>query len=89
MANTLPGVPPAFDREDVAGTVKALCVYTRTLQENLDFALGQIKKSILSVQNDVSALQSGIEAAMGGINTIASSYAQLEARVADLEQKNA
>ena len=46
MATTLPGSPPSFDRNDVNGTVKSLCNYTRNLQENLDFMLGQLQKSM-------------------------------------------
>lgn len=50
MATVLPGSPPAFNKNDVSGTVKALCNYTRVLQENLDFLLGQMKKEIISIQ---------------------------------------
>lgn len=81
MAATLPGSPPAFDREDAAGTVKALCAYTRTLQEHLDFTLGQIQKSI-------QAADTKTEAAAKALNTMAAGYAQLEARVSALERKN-
>ena len=45
MATTLPGSPPSFDRNDVNGTVKSLCNYTRSLQENLDFMLGSFKRA--------------------------------------------
>ena len=50
MATTLPGSPPSFDRNDVNGTVKSLCNYTRNLQENLDFRLGQLQKSMTAIQ---------------------------------------
>ena len=43
MATILPGSPPSFDRNDVNGTVKSLCNYTRSLQEKLDFMLGQLQ----------------------------------------------
>ena len=53
MATTLPGSPPSFDRNDVNGTVKSLCNYTRNLQENLDFMLGQLQKSMTAIQTSV------------------------------------
>ena len=46
MAAILPGSPPVFDKNDVAGTVKALCNYTRALHENLDYLLGQMDKRL-------------------------------------------
>ena len=81
MAGTLSGSPPAFDKNDVAGTVKALCAYTRALQENLDFALGQMQKGIQTAQESV-------EAAAKAVNAAAAGCARLEARVAALEQTN-
>lgn len=81
MASTLPGSPPVFDKYDVAGTVKALCAYARALQENLDFALGQMQKNIQTAQESV-------EEAAKAVNTAAAGYARLEARVAALEQKS-
>ena len=56
MATILPGSPPSFDRNDVNGTVKALCSYTRNMQENLDFMLGQLQKSMTSIQSSVDGL---------------------------------
>ena len=74
MATTLPGFPPSFDRNDVNGTVKSLCNYTRSLQENLDFMLGQLQKSMTAIQTSVS--------------TLGEEYNKLAARVTALEQKN-
>lgn len=42
----LPTKPPAFDRNDVAGTVKKLCDYNLQLQEQLDFQLAQTNKML-------------------------------------------
>ena len=56
MATILPGSPPSFDRNDVAGTVKALCNYTRNLQENIDFLLGQLQKSVTAAQSSIEGL---------------------------------
>ena len=36
--------PPAFDRNDVEGTVKKLCDYNIKLQEELQFLLLQLAK---------------------------------------------
>lgn len=46
MANIIPGMPPLFNKNDVSGTVKALCNYMRSFQENVDFILSQIKKEV-------------------------------------------
>lgn len=48
MATILPDSPPAFNKNDIEGTVKALCSYTRNLHETLDFTLGQIQKKLNS-----------------------------------------
>ena len=40
----LPTKPPAFDRNDVPGTVKQVCDYLIQLQEQLDFNLEQMQK---------------------------------------------
>lgn len=42
----LPTKPPAFDRNDVEGTVKKLCDYNIQLQEQLDFQLAQTNKML-------------------------------------------
>lgn len=95
MATILPGVPPTFDRNDVAGTVKRLCDYSRGMQENLDFLLAQIKKDISAHQEALEkqaeaivAAQNAAAAASRSVQSLASSYSSLAARVAALEQKN-
>lgn len=45
----LPTKPPAFDRNDVAGTVKKLCDYNIQLQEQLDFQLTQMNKMLSAI----------------------------------------
>lgn len=94
MATTLPGNPPSYDRNDVAGTVKALCSYTRSLQENLDFMLGQLQKSMTAIQTSVEGLNSkvsGLQTTLSGVqqsvSTLGSEYNKLAARVTALEQK--
>lgn len=94
MATILPGSPPSFDRNDVNGTVKSLCNYTRNLQENLDFMLGQLQKSVTSMQSSVeglgtrvSSLQTTLSGVQQSVSTLGSEYNKLAARVTALEQK--
>lgn len=94
MATVLPGSPPSFDRNDVSGTVKALCSYTRNLQENLDFILGQLQKSMTSIQSSVDGLNtkvSSVQTALSGVQQsvaeLGTNYNKLAARVTALEQK--
>ena len=92
MATTLPGSPPSFDRNDVNGTVKSLCNYTRNLQENLDFMLGQLQKSMTAIQTSVeglnskvSSLQTTLSGVQQSVSTLGSEYNKLAARVTALE----
>ena len=94
MATILPGSPPSFDRNDVSGTVKSLCNYTRSLQEKLDFMLGQLQKSVTSMQSSVeglgtkvSSLQTTLSGVQQSVSTLGSEYNKLAARVTALEQK--
>ena len=94
MATILPGSPPSFDRNDVNGTVKALCNYTRSLQEKLDFMLGQLQKSVTAIQTSVeglnskvSSLQTTLSGVQQSVSTLVSEYNKLAARVTALEQK--
>lgn len=94
MATILPGSPPSFDRNDVNGTVKSLCNYTRSLQEKLDFMLGQLQKSVTSMQSNVeglnskvSSLQTTLSGVQQSVSTLGSEYNKLAARVTALEQK--
>lgn len=95
MATILPGSPPSFDRNDVSGTVKSLCNYTRNLQEKLDFMLGQLQKSVTSMQssvegltNRVSSLQTTLSGVQDSVDALGSEYNRLAARVTALEQKS-
>ena len=95
MATILPGSPPSFDRNDVSGTVKALCNYTRNLQEKLDFMLGQLQKNVTSMQSSVeglgtrvSSLQTTLSGVQKSVDTLGSEYNRLAARVTALEQKS-
>lgn len=42
----LPVKAPAFDGKDVAGTVKRICDYQIQLQEQMDFQLEQMQKTL-------------------------------------------
>ena len=93
MATILPGSPPSFDKNNVAGTVKQLCNYTRTLQENLDFQLGQFKKDMTEARKDIEGLhgsvespQRAMESMQGSLSTLANQYNALALRVSALEQ---
>lgn len=95
MATILPGSPPSFNRNDVNGTVKALCSYTRSLQENLDFMLGQLQKSMTSMESSIeglnsktSSLQTAVSGVQSSVSTLGNQYNSLAARVTALEQKN-
>lgn len=57
MASVLPGSPPGFRRDDLAGSVRALCGYMRTLQENVDFALGQQQRRLDAAEGAMGAMQ--------------------------------
>lgn len=101
MAVFLPGSPPGYNKDDPTGTVKAVCNYLRTLQENLDFQLTQFKKtdesygeSIASIQATVKSmgfaikeLEAAQEAHATAIAAIGNDMTALENRVLALEQK--
>ncbi len=55
MATTLPETRRPMTETMWRETVKALCSYTRNLQENLDFMLGQIKKNQETMQQSISS----------------------------------
>lgn len=95
MATILPGSPPTFNRNDVNGTVKALCTYTRNLQENLDFMLGQLKRDVSDAQKaisahgeDISALRQSLADTKQDVTTLRGQYSALSLRVAALEAKS-
>lgn len=94
MATVLPGSPPGFDREDIAGTVRALCGYLRTLQDNLDFQLGQLRKSVEShgksmeaLEKRVQTLETGLEQVQRAMGTLQADCDKLSARVSALDGK--
>lgn len=94
MATVLPGSPPSFNRNDVEGTVKALCNYTRTLQENIDFMLGQLQKNLTAAQTSIeglnsktASLQTTVSGVQNSVSALATGYNSLAARVSALEQK--
>lgn len=89
MATVLPGSPPSFDRNNVEGTVKALCAYVRNLHETLDYTLGQFEKELTAIKDGDTArdgkitnLQTGLVSALNLMNE---QYTELNARVTALE----
>lgn len=91
MATILPGSPPAFQKNDVGGTVKALCAYTRNMHETMDFLLGQIEKDMNKLKDGVqeqgktiATLQTSIVSALELMNE---QYLELSARVTALENR--
>lgn len=89
MATILPGSPPAFNRNDVEGTVKALCAYVRNLHETLDYTLGQFEKELTKIKDGdaqrdtkITNLQTGLVSALNLMNE---QYTNLDARVTALE----
>lgn len=92
MATILTGSPPSFNRNDVTGTVKALCTYTRGLQENLDFLLGNLRRDMegaqtaLSSQGEsITSLRTALASAQESLSKLGSDYNALAARVTALE----
>lgn len=45
----LPIKAPAFDKNDIPGTVKRICDYQIQLQEQLDFQLAQMNKTLSAI----------------------------------------
>jgi septal ring factor EnvC (AmiA/AmiB activator) len=95
MATTLPGSPPGFNKENIGGTVRSICSYLRTLHDNVDFQLGQFKKTqeaqaktISVLEQKVAKLESSLQTAQQDIGTLKTNYDKLAARVTVLEQKN-
>lgn len=92
MATILPGSPPSFNKENVGGTVRAICGYLRTLHDNVDYQLGLLKKAqadqekaISELEKKVAALEGNLKTAQGKIETLENNYNNLSARVAALE----
>lgn len=89
MATILPGSPPAFDKNNVEGTVKALCAYTRNMHETLDYMLGQFKQDIQKISGSVEEQGKAItNLQMSLVETIQlmnQQYTELDTRVSALE----
>lgn len=93
MATILPGSPPGYNKDNVPGTVRAICSYLRTMHDNMDFQLGQLKKgqeaqgkSISELEKKVASLESGLRSAQEDIGKLKTDYNALAARVTALEQ---
>lgn len=91
MATILPGSPPAFNKNDVESTVKALCAYIRNLHETLDYTLGQFEKELTAIKTAGAArdaritnLQNSLASALQLMNE---QYTELNTRVTALEAK--
>ena len=95
MATVLPGSPPGFDKQNEAGTLRAVCNYLRTLHDNVDFQLGQIRKTLETQQNTITSLtekNAGLSRELStlrqSMETLQEDYETLAARVSILERKN-
>lgn len=91
MVAILPGSPPSFNRNDVEGTVKALCDYSRNMHDTLDYMLGQMEKELSGIKDTaekqgetIATLQTSLVSALELMNQ---QYTELSARVAALEAK--
>jgi len=78
----------------MAGTVRTLCGYLRTLHDNVDFQLGQLRKGqeghgkrVEALEKQVQALETGLETAREAIGKLQADCDKLSARVSALEGK--
>lgn len=85
MATILPGSPPGYSKEDMSGTVRAVCGYLRTMHDNVDFQLGQMIKRMDSLTQRQAAFESRIKTVETASATTLEAIAELEARVTALE----
>lgn len=88
MATVLPGSPPGFDKENEAGTVRAICSYLRNMHDNVDFQLGQIKKALETQQTLITSLTERNAVLDKDLSALRESCEALAARVSALERKN-
>lgn len=88
MATVLPGSPPVFDKENETGTVRAICNYLRNMHDNVDFQLGQVRKTLETQQNTIALLTEKNAGLKTELSTLRQDYEALAARVSALEQKN-
>ena len=86
---------PALRRPktDISATVKALCNYSRTLHENLDYILNQLQKTskqntedIAAIRATIQTMQSTMNSMQSSIESLGNSYNSLANRVTALEQ---
>ncbi len=59
MASVSPCTPPGFDRGDQAGTLRSVCGYLRTMQEELGVRLSSLQKENDALRARVEALERG------------------------------
>lgn len=88
MATVLPGSPPAFDKDNEAGTLRVICNYLRNMHDNVDFQLGQIKKALETQQAAIAVLTEKNAGLINEISTLREKYEALAARVSTLELTN-
>lgn len=56
MKAVIPLRPPGYKRDDIPGTVKEMCDYVQNLQEQIDFLLGQLQKSVKKQEEQYDAI---------------------------------
>lgn len=61
MANLFPGTPPSFNQDDLAGTVRSLCVSLRSLYENAGLQLSYTQKVSAELETRVRALEKSLD----------------------------
>lgn len=93
MATVLGKSPPPFNRNDITGSVKSISDYLIYLHENIDYQLGQLKrtdtetaKKLEELGESLEAMNSSISSLRSSVNTLQSNYTSLAARVAALEK---
>lgn len=88
MATVLPGSPPSFDKDNEAGTVRAICNYLRNMHDNVDFQLGQIKKTLEAQQAAIALLTEKNTGLRNEISALREDHDKLAARVSTLKLSN-
>ncbi len=78
MGNMLSSSPPSFRRGDVDGTVRALCNYTSSLQEDLDYMLLQLRKRMDAAEESTTALTSKLSEITSSLSKASSKLERLE-----------
>lgn len=57
MASVLPGSPPAFGRDDLPGTLRAVCGYLSTIQENAGLQISWLEEQNQTLAARVKELE--------------------------------